>query len=147
MPRRAARPNAPASSHSSGDGRREKAHERVGKLERSLVRFASDFCAFDTSNPPGRSYKACCEFLQNKLETLGMATKLYRVPKTEQAKLTPGLDDFPRYNLVARWDVGAAKTLHFTGHYDVVPATSGWKTDPFSPLLKGVSSTHAAPRT
>lgn len=110
---------------------------RIEKLEKPIVRFLSDFCAIDTSNPPGRNYLACCEFLRDKLESLGLAVKIHRVPKAQQAELVPGLDDWPRYNLVARWDVGAKRTLHFTGHYDVVPATSNWRTDPFSPVVKG----------
>ncbi len=77
-------------------------------------------------------------FLERKLKkSLQMKTRILQVPKATQEKWVPGSQAYPRYNLVARWDVGAKKTLHFTGHYDVVPPTAGWKTDPFKPVVKG----------
>ncbi|GMV80363.1 MAG: acetylornithine deacetylase [Planctomycetota bacterium] len=112
------------------------AHARLDALRKDLLDFTARFVAIDTTNPPGRNYLACCEFLAAKLKSLGLKPQILRVPPHEQAPLAPGLDDYPRYNLIARWDVGAKRTLLFTGHYDVVPATSGWKTDPFKPYVK-----------
>lgn len=111
--------------------------DRLARLADAQIRFTSRLCAIDTTNPPGRNYLACCELLQEKMESLGLKTRLLRVPPAEQARLAPGLDDHPRYCIVGRWDVGAGKTLHLTGHYDVVPATAGWKTDPFKPVVRG----------
>ena len=45
-----------------------------------------------------------------------------------------GTADFPRYNLIARWDAGRERTVHFNAHYDVVPCSGQWKFgDPFKP--------------
>ncbi|MCW8129312.1 MAG: ArgE/DapE family deacylase [Planctomycetota bacterium] len=116
---------------------RLRVQKRIEALKPDLVAFTKDFCRIATVNPPGNQYLACAKFLEKKLHALGMKTRLLRVPPKVQAKLVPGLDKYPRYNLIARWDVGAKKTLHYTGHYDVVPPTSGWKTDPFAPYVRG----------
>lgn len=111
--------------------------DRIAAMNDRLIDFVCRFCAIETVNPPGRNYLNACEFLKAKLDAMGLATRIVRVPKAEQAKLAPGLDDWPRYCVVGRWDVGARKTLHLTGHYDVVPATAGWKTNPFRPFVRG----------
>jgi len=111
-------------------------HRRIEALTPQMVNFTKRFCQIATVNPPGNRYLECVRFLEKKLRTLGLKTKIHRVPPAVQRKLVPGLDAYPRYNLVAHWGVGARKTLHFTGHYDVVPPTSGWKTDPFKPHVK-----------
>ncbi|MCZ7645567.1 MAG: ArgE/DapE family deacylase [Planctomycetota bacterium] len=113
------------------------AHAWLDAHQKDLLAFTTAFCAIDTTNPPGRNYRACVEFLAEKLRELGLRPKVLRVPPREQAKYVPGLDDHPRYNVVARWDHGSKRTLLLTGHYDVVPATAGWKTDPFKPVRKG----------
>ncbi len=128
------------STKSPGQGaliQRRGVADRIERSGDALVEFARNFCAIDTTNPPGRNYQACCEFLAEKLESIGLAARVVRVPKAEQARLAPGLDNHPRFSVIGRWDVGAKKTLHFTGHYDVVPATGGWKTDPFKPVVRG----------
>jgi succinyl-diaminopimelate desuccinylase len=107
---------------------------RIEGLEREMVSFAAALCAIPTVNPPGQRYEECAEFLAAKTRALGMSTRLVRVPAEVQARVLPGFEAWPRVSVVARWDVGAPQTLHFTGHYDVVPATAGWKTDPFRPV-------------
>jgi len=102
-----------------------------------MLRFARRFCAIPTVNPPGERYLECVEFLAAKLRHLGLATRIVRVPKAVQARALPGSGAYPRASVVARWDVGAARTLHFTGHYDVVPPTPGWRTEPFTPVIVG----------
>ena len=73
-----------------------------------------------TVNPPGRDYLSMVEHLRDRLRVLDMRTTVHRVPDAEVADA--GVDpSFPRYNVVARWDVGAGKTVHFNAHYDVVP--------------------------
>jgi len=112
-------------------------HARIERLGPALCRFTERFCAFPTVNPPGRSYHDCVQFLREKLDAIGLHTRCLRVPKRVQRALLPGSDDYPRYNLIGRWDVGAARTLHFNGHYDVVPITGGWKGDPFKARRRG----------
>ena len=102
-----------------------------------MLTFARRFCSIATVNPPGERYAECAGFLAEKLRRLGMVTRVLQPPAAVQAKLLPGRDDYPRPSVLARWDVSAGRTLHFTGHYDVVPVTAGWKTDPFRPVVTG----------
>lgn len=121
----------------AASGTHAKVQARIDKLKPELLEFTKRFCRFGTVNPPGNLYLECVRFLEKKLRSLGLKTRILRVPPKIQSKLVPGLNAYPRYNLIARWDVGAKKTLHYTGHYDVVPPTSGWKTDPFDPRVRG----------
>ena len=113
----------------------DRVHRRLERLRGEMVEVAARFCSIATVNPPGSHYEECVEFLADKLRGLGLATRAVRVPKAVQEEVLPGSADYPRLSVVARWDAGAKRTLHFTGHYDVVPATSGWKTDPFTPVV------------
>ena len=80
----------------------------------------------DTTNPPGRNYGDMVAQLGQYCRDLGMRVSRHRVP--DRALEAAGVDtDYPRYNLVARWNAGAGQTVHFNAHYDVVPATGNWR--------------------
>jgi succinyl-diaminopimelate desuccinylase len=106
-------------------------------MQRQMVEFTSRLCAIPTVNPPGSHYEECCRFLASEVRKLGLSERLVRVPKAVQADLLPASQEYPRCSVVARWDVGARRTLHYNGHYDVVPPTAGWRTDPFQPEVAG----------
>ncbi|MCG3178456.1 MAG: Acetylornithine deacetylase [Phycisphaerae bacterium] len=111
---------------------------RIDRLVPAMVRFTADLCAIDTVNPPGRNYGRCVAALKAKLEAVGLTTRVVNVPKAELKRLVPEHGGrYPRPSLIARWDVGAARTLHMTGHYDVVPPTGGWTRDPFKAAERG----------
>ncbi len=102
-----------------------------------LVKLTQDLCRISTENPPGKNFKPLTVFLADQMKQIGFKTDIIRVPKQYQQRYAPRETwDLPRYNLVARWDVGAGKTLHYNSHYDVVPVTDDWKTDPFDPVVK-----------
>jgi succinyl-diaminopimelate desuccinylase len=108
-------------------------HDYLEKHERKLVRSLQEMVRVPTVNPPGERYREMVDLLQGRCRELGMKGKVYRVPD-ERVEKVVGSTDFPRYNLVARWDVGAKKTVHFNGHFDVVPAAGKWRYgDPFRP--------------
>ena len=108
-------------------------HEYIERHERKLVHSLQDMVRVPTVNPPGDRYREMVDLLQARCRELEMKAKVHRVPD-ERVKKVVGSADFPRYNLVARWDVGAEKTVHFNGHYDVVPAAGKWRYgDPFRP--------------
>ena len=90
-----------------------------------------------TVNPPGGDYLAMVEHLADRLHVLGMKPTVHRVPDADVA--AAGVDpSYPRYNVIARWDVGARRTVHFNAHYDVVPvAAEDWKTAPFGGTVSG----------
>lgn len=108
------------------------------RQKNNLVEFTQRLCSIQTENPPGREFAACVEFLENEMQLMGLSTQRIQVPfETVQKNLPPECWEYPRLNLIARWDRKAAKTLHFNSHFDVVPVSDDWKSDPFSPIVKG----------
>lgn len=104
-------------------------------VDRSGSRIASRLrrlVAIPTVNPPGERYGEMVASLEKSCSELGMDTRVHQVPSkmVEAAGVAP---DYPRYNLIARWDAGARRTVHFNAHYDVVPAAGKWKFPPFQP--------------
>ncbi len=103
-----------------------------------MVEMTRRLCSFATENPPGNYFEECVDYLEEIMRARGFATQKVRVPDEYQKNcLPPETWGKPRFNLISRWDTGASRTLHFNSHYDVVPATEGWKTDPFAPVIQG----------
>ena len=99
-----------------------------------------------TVNPPGRCYLEMVTQLEAWTRQLGMQSTVHLVPDEIAAGVRGVTPDYPRYNLVARLDVGAPQSVHFNAHYDVVPATGLWPTGgPFEGVLhKGAISGRGA---
>ena len=114
----------------------EKISSYLWRQEGKLVKFLQNLIQIPTVNPPGDCYKKCVSYLEAKLKSMGMRTHVLRVPISEQIKLIPNLMKYPRYNLIGRWNTGAAKTIHFNAHYDVVPVSGKWKYGPFAPRVE-----------
>ncbi len=111
-------------------------HEYIEKNQQSLIRHLQDMVRCQTVNPPGRLYREMVDLLECRCRKLGMHVEVHRVPDGAREKVAAVCPDFPRYNLIARWDVGRTKTVHFNAHYDVVPATDNWKFgSPFEPAV------------
>jgi len=107
----------------------------IQEQEKNLCRFVQELVRVPTVNPPGENYAECVAIFEEKLKALGLKTRVVRVPKSIVREVAPEFVDYPRYNLIARWDVGAKETVHFNGHYDVVPASGKWKFGPFEPKI------------
>lgn len=109
----------------------------VNKQKPGIIKLAKALINIPTVNPPGLNYERLVNFLEKRCNKTGLQTKRYVVPKSELKKL--GISGgSKRINLIARWDTGAKKTLHINSHYDVVPVTGNWKTNPFqAKLIKG----------
>jgi succinyl-diaminopimelate desuccinylase len=105
----------------------------------AAVELLAELVRIPTVNPPGCRYAELVALLDERCRGLGLTTRVHRVPDSRVAEVV-GTADFPRLNLVARWDVGAPRTVHFNGHYDVVPASGQWRFgDPFRPAIAGGS--------
>ena len=90
-----------------------------------------------TVNPPGLDYLPMVEHLADRLRSLDMSPTVHRVPDATVA--AAGVDpSYPRFNVIARWDVGAERTVHFNAHFDVVPvAAADWRMPPFDGKVSG----------
>ena len=109
----------------------------IEKSRGAICRSLKDLVSVPTINPPGENYREIVNLLKERCQTLGMKTKIVKVPKNEAQAVVENADQYPRMNLITRWDVGAKKTVHFNAHYDVVPVSGKWRMDPFQPEVVG----------
>ena len=115
----------------------QKIYNYIEQGKTQLCDSLKELVRIPTVNPPGTNYAEIVQLLQERCEALGMSTKIVPVPQAEAQAVVPHADDYPRMNLLARWDVGAEKTVHFNAHYDVVPVSGDWRFDPFKPEIVG----------
>ena len=112
-------------------------HSFIEENEAGLLEMLQDMVRVPTVNPPGEGYREMVDLLSAQSREAGLVVDIYQVPDAEVRALL-GSAEYPRYNLIARWDVGAEKTVHFNAHYDVVPVSGAWRFgDPFTPGVSG----------
>jgi succinyl-diaminopimelate desuccinylase len=106
---------------------------QIAARRQALIGLTRDLIRIPTLNPPGQNYRAICDYLAERLLAQGFAVDFVR------AQGAPGDSDaFPRWNLVARLESGAAGAcVHFNSHHDVVEVGHGWTRDPFGAELDG----------
>ena len=105
---------------------------QVSARRQDLIGLTQDLIRIPTLNPPGRNYRAICDYLAARLMAQGWEVELLR------ATGAPGDSDaFPRWNMVARLRAGPGDCVHFNSHHDVVEVGHGWTRDPFGGELEG----------
>ncbi|MEK6732663.1 MAG: M20 family metallopeptidase [Candidatus Omnitrophota bacterium] len=110
-----------------------KSYLRANK--KYAIKLLSNLIEIPTINPPGENYEKMVDFLEGECIKLGLAVRKYVTPKQVLDKY--GVKGgSKRISLVADLDEGYRKTFHINFHYDVVPATDKWKTDPFRAMVK-----------
>ncbi len=110
----------------------------MGSLERNVewgIEVLKDMVSVPTVNPPGERYGEFAKLSKELLEELGFGVDVVEVPRSYVERHYPEYAQYPRYIVLARYGEGRP-VLHFNGHYDVVPAGSGWTKDPFSPVVE-----------
>lgn len=103
------------------------------------IKLLKDMVSIPTFNPPGEHYAEFTEYARHVLEGLGFDVSLIEIPDEfldQYYPYTPAHRGYPRYVVYAKYG-GGRPVLHFNGHYDVVPAGSGWTKDPFKPVEEG----------
>ena len=108
----------------------KKILQHISESERAVHRFLSGLVGIRTSNPPGLDYLECCEYLRDEFKALGVDARIHKVPAANVERVLGKGSEHPRYIVVVDWNVGAKRTLHFNGHYDVVPAED-WRSNPY----------------
>jgi succinyl-diaminopimelate desuccinylase len=104
----------------------------IDDLCAEMVAFTQDLVRVPTVNPPGDCYMKCAGLIAHKLRDFGYAVELLPA-----AGLPEHSERYPRINVVGRRSGDRpVPTLHFNGHYDVVPPGSGWSVDPFGAELR-----------
>lgn len=112
-------------------------YNAVEDCEDDIVEFVREFLAIETENPPGRNYRDGAIFLANELTDRGYDVETVTVPEEVVAKHYPTRTDHERVNVLGR-KIGeqSGPDIHFTGHFDVVPAGEDWSHDPYDPIVE-----------
>ena len=106
--------------------------EAVDAARQEIVEFTADLVRVPTVNPPGDSYEACAHAIGDRLAACGFEVEYYTADGCPEH--TPG---HPRVNVVGlRRGRRLRPTVHVNGHFDVVPAGSGWTIDPFGGIVR-----------
>jgi|YelNatPaOPRAMG01_1025707.scaffolds.fasta_scaffold04439_13 succinyl-diaminopimelate desuccinylase len=112
--------------------------KEVDALQDELIEFLRDLIKIPTENPPGTNYPEIAGLIGKRMSDLGYEVDFVEVPPERFPELVPFAE--PRYrriNVLARLKgVEERPCLHFNGHYDVVPAGSGWSVPPYDGVLK-----------
>jgi succinyl-diaminopimelate desuccinylase len=113
--------------------RREQAVlERVESIAGEMVEFLRELTAIPTVNPPGENYAVCAEWLGARLREFG-----YDVAYVAADGRPEHTAQHPRVNVIGRLrNTPVRPLLHFNGHFDVVPAGTGWTVDPFAGVVR-----------
>lgn len=123
---------------------RDRVIRAVDEIRDEMVSFLQELVRIDTVVPPGNNYRPCAELLRKTMERLGYDARLLDVPADYVVRLmrtngfpVPDTGLLPRVNAFGRRE-GArrGRTIHFTGHFDVVPPGEGWTVDPFGGELR-----------
>jgi succinyl-diaminopimelate desuccinylase len=104
----------------------------VEDISQEMIAFLQDLVRIPTVNPPGENYIAGAEFIGNKLQEFG-----YNTHYIAAEGLTEHTPRHPRVNALGRMEGSKPRpSLHFNGHFDVVPVGDGWTVDPFGELIR-----------
>jgi succinyl-diaminopimelate desuccinylase len=97
-----------------------------------VVAFTADLIRIPTVNPPGDNYDACALLIGTMLERCGFGVEYH--PAEGRPEHTR---QHPRINVIgSRHGRRARPAVHLNGHFDVVPAGSGWTLDPFGGVVR-----------
>mgnify|MGYP003694668229 CR=1 FL=1 len=97
-----------------------------------IVRFTQDLVRIPTINPPGDEYEACAAFIGNDLSRRGYDVEYIVAQDRPEHTLR-----HPRVNVIgSRRGSSGGPVVHLNGHFDVVPAGSGWTVDPFAAIVR-----------
>ena len=110
----------------------ERVLAAVEDVQADCLAFLADLVRIPTVNPPGERYEECARYIGERLHRLGYAIEYIR-PRRPRAGP-------PRVNVFARMAGSDARpTLHFNGHFDVVPPgdAAGWSRPPFAADVDG----------
>ena len=118
----------------------EQVVDRLEDALRGAERYALDLLlklvSIPSVSPAGDRYEEIAGLLADELSRIGLKVDLVRVPGEYVREHCPLASEAPRVIVYATGWRGS-RTLHFNGHYDVVPGGPGWTvTEPFKPVVR-----------
>lgn len=116
---------------------KELINNSVEELEDELIRFAQALVRIPTENPPGNNYSECAKLIGDMMEKIGCEVEYVNVPEELLPELAPMGQNLPRINVIGKYKgLKERPNIHFSGHFDVVPAGDGWSIDPYEGIVK-----------
>ncbi len=110
----------------------DRVSRSVEEIAEEMIAFLQALVRVPTVNPPGENYIAGAELIGAKLRQFGYATHFISADG-----LAEHTRAHPRVNVLGRLEGSAPRpSLHFNGHFDVVPVGDGWTVDPFAALIR-----------
>jgi succinyl-diaminopimelate desuccinylase len=97
------------------------------------VEVLSNLVSFPTIHPKTDAHVACVEYLSRELESMGFQVRVFEAHNDENQVNNAG----PVLLAVLQGDFDKGPHIHFNGHYDVVPAGTGWNYPPFQLTRNG----------
>lgn len=71
------------------------------------------------------------------MKSIGCEVEYVIVPENLLNEVAPLGENLPRVNVIGKFKGKSERpNIHFSGHYDVVPAGTGWTFDPYSATIK-----------
>ena len=116
---------------------RETIYDAVENRREDGLEFLTELLRIETENPPGVNYREGAAFLADAYGERGYEVELLEVPEPYVAEHYPDRTEHERVNVLARKEGEAdGPDVHFTGHFDVVPAGEDWTYDPYEPTVE-----------
>ncbi|WP_227357515.1 ArgE/DapE family deacylase [Haladaptatus salinisoli] len=116
---------------------KDEIHAAVDERRSEIVDFLREFVSIETENPVGRNYREGAEFLTDVMIERGYDVEMVEVPDELVAEHYPDRTAHDRVNVLGRKTGDqAGPDVHFTGHFDVVPAGEDWNYDPYDPIVE-----------
>lgn len=111
-------------------------YDEVDDRRDEIISLLSSFLEIQTENPPGRNYREGAAFLDTVLSEREYDVELVDVPEDVVERHYPERSHLERVNVLGQKVFGDGPNIHYTGHYDVVPAGEDWTKDPFNPTIE-----------
>jgi succinyl-diaminopimelate desuccinylase len=97
-----------------------------------ITEFTAELIRVPTVNPPGEHYIDCAQLIGRRLADFGFEVEYHAAEGRPEHTIR-----HPRVNVVGtRRGRSARPNIHLNGHFDVVPAGSGWTLDPFGGVIR-----------
>jgi succinyl-diaminopimelate desuccinylase len=104
----------------------------IDRIQDEMISFLQDLVRVPTINPPGEYYREGAELIGDQLKSFGYDTSYITAEGLKEHTA-----EHPRVNVFGRMKGSTTRpSLHFNGHFDVVPVGAGWTRDPFAASIE-----------
>ena len=115
----------------------QKICDEIIKSKKEMISLLKELISVPSNNPPGENYSACAEIIYKYLKTTNAYIEILHTPhkKSQDNNLSTEISNKPNIYAEIKGNMEGPH-IHFNGHYDVVPATGNWKSNPYKPYIK-----------